>query len=389
MNIIQLIQLSLPLFGKRKEDYLFLTQYCNKKELQKIKKILKFNDYQLTKQAYPITIIPNTSIPQLHKRRITTEYADFISSVNKHIKQKFLVEMFKDFATKAPSIIPALIAPNILGLEAIKRACALELFAKERAHILLLGDPGTGKTDIIRATSELHPIGTFGLGSGTSGVGLSVSVVGKEPHKGLLPLADEGICAVDELNLMEEKDRAALYNAMEKGFVSYSKKDINVQFDARVRVIATANPKGDCFVGKSIDILKKQIPFDPALLTRFHLVFMIRKPNLDRFEDISRHIVRGKKTTLTKLDKEFIQEYVTHAEQLDVAMPQEFEEKIAKWSRLIKEKEKEFLVEISPRTIVGVIRLAQANARMSLRTEVTGEDLKTSMDLMQLSFEVS
>ena len=62
----------------------------------------------------------------------------------------------------------------------VKLACAIQLFSEEKTHILLLGDPGTGKTDIIRSTSELHPKTSFGLGSGTSGAGLGVTYKGNE-----------------------------------------------------------------------------------------------------------------------------------------------------------------------------------------------------------------
>ena len=74
-------------------------------------------------------------------------------------------------------------------------------------------------------------------------------VKGKEVTKGLLPQADQGIAAIDELNLLKSADMGNLYNSMEKGFVRYDKGSNHIQLESRVRVLATANPKGDKFTG--------------------------------------------------------------------------------------------------------------------------------------------
>src|SRR3989344_442334 len=188
--------------------------------------------------------------------------------MNIKIKNKVDHILFSQFAPFAFQKISSLVAPDIHGNDHLKEAATIILFSDESLHLLLLGDPGTGKTDIIRGAAELHPKHSFGLGSGTSGAGLVVSAKGNEIIPGLLPLADGGICAIDELNLMKEESRAGLYNAMEKGFVSYDKGGNHYQFDARARVLATANPKEDKFTGKTVKELKEEIPFDSALLTR-------------------------------------------------------------------------------------------------------------------------
>jgi replicative DNA helicase Mcm len=184
--------------------------------------------------------------------------------------------VFHDFASQAEEKIFSLIAPNIIGLDEVKKAGLIQLFAKDKVHILLLGDPATGKTDILRSIADLAPISSYGLGSGASKAGLTVAVIGKDIAKGLLPMADNGIACIDELNLLKTADRAGLFNAMEKGFITYDKADSHLKIDARIKVFATANPEGERFVGRTIDVIKKQIPFDPALLSRFHLIFLIR-----------------------------------------------------------------------------------------------------------------
>ncbi|NJL43742.1 MAG: hypothetical protein HC945_00235 [Nitrosarchaeum sp.] len=292
---------------------------------------------------------------------------------------------FQAFSQQAPATLKILIAPGIVGMDEIKEAAALQLFAKEPIHILLLGDPGTGKTEILRAIEDLAPVASFGLGSGTSGAGLAVTVKGKEVSKGLLPLADNGICCIDELNLMKHQDMASLYNAMEKGFITYNKGSDKLRFDARVRVLATANPKGDRFVGNTPDTIQKQLPFESALLSRFHLAFIVRKPTSQEFVQITRSIVTRERKAIKKTDAAFLKRYVANAESLDVEFSKAYEPAIVGFIEDIAKDEKDFITDVSPRLVIGIIRLAKACARMRLSATVDKTDIKTALRLLKSS----
>jgi replicative DNA helicase Mcm len=228
-------------------------------------------------------------------------------------------------------------------------------------------------------------VSAFGLGSGTTGVGLVATVKGKEVSKGLLAQADNGLCAIDELNLMKDDNRAGLYNAMEKGFVTYSKGGSHLRFDARVNVIATANPRGDKFIGEDIKGMKKQLPFDSALLTRFHLVFLIRKPDVKQFAEISRKIARGEKKNIADADIAFAKAYVDHAKKISVKFPRELEDELVSFAEKLKMNEKRYVTEISPRVVVGLMNLAKASARFELRDTVEQKDLDRVMKLVETS----
>ena len=291
--------------------------------------------------------------------------------VVKHEKEK----LFEDFANNAEEKILGLIAPHIVGLKDVKKAGLIQLFAKEKVHILLLGDPATGKTDILRSISEFAPISSFGLGSGASKAGLTLTVLGKEVVKGLLPLADKGIACIDELNLLRSIDRAGLLNAMEKGFVTYDKGNTHIRLDARIKVFATANPGGDRFVGKSIDILKKQVPFDLALLSRFHLVFLIRRPGTKEFLEITDKIIKGEDSDISENNKQFVREYAEYVLKKDVEFDKNLSPLIQGFVEDVKKDEKQFLVEISPRIVIGIMNMARAVARMKLKEKVEREDI--------------
>jgi DNA replicative helicase MCM subunit Mcm2 (Cdc46/Mcm family) len=262
------------------------------------------------------------------------------------------------------------------------------LFAKDKVHILLLGDPATGKTDILRSISELAPISSYGLGSGASKAGLTMVMFGKEIVKGLLPLADNGIACIDELNLLRTADRGGLFNAMEKGFVTYDKSNEHIKLDARVKVFATANPEGERFVGRTIDVLRKQVPFDSALLTRFHLVFLIRKPGTKEFMQITSNIISGDKFHVNENDKKFVREYVKYALTQESELDKSLSPLIQGFVEDVKKDEPEFLVEISPRTVIGIMNMAKAAARMKLKYKVEKEDLIKILKIFNASLYI-
>jgi len=377
-RIIDLVRSIRPLSQDEKR-LMSMVQGVETQDMSELKSLLKQRKVELLENTLNISpqIDQDRSYIQVKSRLAENELEEYAQRLNERIKEKTMAEMHRRFASKALETIPKFIGMNIVGLGEVKLAAAVQLFARcdEPVHVLLLGDPGTGKTDILRSSSGLHPISSFGLGSGTSGVGLTVTVKGSEVHKGLLPLADKGICAIDELNLMEDKDRASLYNAMEKGFLTYDKAGKHYKFDARVRVIATANPKGDRFAGWTLETLKKQMPFDAALLSRFHLVFMIRKPDIKQFVEISRRIVRSDSKKNATGDEKYIQEYVSYAEKLDVELPPTLEHEIVDFVAQVKQNEKNYLIEVSPRIVLGFVRLAKAVARMQLRQKVTSDDI--------------
>jgi len=308
--------------------------------------------------------------------------------LNNKISSKITGQKFRLFSEKVWDVLPKLISPEIVGMDDVKKAAALQLFSTERFHILLLGDPGTGKTEILRSACELSPVSSFGLGSGTSGAGLSVTIVGKEVHPGLLPMADKGLCCIDELNLMKKDDRASLYNAMEKGFVTYDKASHHYRFDARIKVLATANPKGDEFTGDSISDFKKSLPFDPALLSRFHVVFFVRKPRIDEFIAIAEQIVEGTQKMFQEQDNDFIKNYIAAAEKINVEFDPRFKNEIKIFAGDVRIHEDELLINVTPRIVVGIMRLAMACARMELKNKVEKEDIRRAIAVFEASLKV-
>ena len=387
MGFKDILMRARPLMGKEKNlvnQIEELLPYKDAKDVRKYKKQFKI---AFTEAKLGTSIAMNPSFPQIIAKDQSVE--QFAEETNAKIREAVHRKLFEDFSKEAWEMLPDLIAPHIVGMDTIKQATILQLFATEPVHLLLLGDPGTGKTDILRSASQIAPISAFGLGSGTSGVGLVATVKGKEIRKGLLPQADGGLCAIDELNLMKEDNRAGLYNAMEKGFVTYNKGGNHYRFDARVKVIATANPRGDKFIGDDLKGLKKQLPFDSALLTRFHLLFIVRKPSLKQFSAISRTIARGEKKEAKESDIAFAKSYAEYANKISVKMPKDLEDDIVAFAEKLKSNEKRYVVEISPRIIVGLMNLAKASARLELRDTVMQQDLERVIQVVEASLAIA
>ncbi|MHA2231557.1 MAG: ATP-binding protein, partial [Candidatus Hodarchaeales archaeon] len=181
------------------------------------------------------------------------------------------------------------IAPSIHGYEVVKEAIACLLFGgagKETpdgmrirgdVNILMVGDPGTGKSQILKNISSLAPRGLYTSGRGSSAAGLTAAVM-RDPDSGemsleagALVLADEGIAAIDEFDKMRSEDRSAIHEALEQHTVSIAKAGIVATLNARAAVLAAANPREGRWDPWKEPAYNINLP--PTLLSRFDLIF--------------------------------------------------------------------------------------------------------------------
>lgn len=367
----------LPLSKADKERLELVKELFSESELKEMKELLKSHKARFSEEDFSTTaaLLKDSKYTVFRSNSVNSKIKERAELFDRRISHFSKEQVFKAFSAVAEEKILSLIAPNIIGLDEVKRAGLYQLFASEKVHILLLGDPSTGKTVILRSIAELAPISSFGLGSGSSKAGLTVTFSGKEMIKGILPLADNGIACIDELNLMQNPDRAGLLNAMEKGFITYDKGNNHIQLNARAKVFASANPEGDRFIGRTIDVLKKQIPFEPALLSRFHLVFLIRRPSTDEFLKITDKIIKEGETHIDEHDRDFVKAYAAYALSREVLFDKSLSSLIQGFVADVKNDEDKFIIEITPRMVMGIMNMAKARARLHLREKVEKEDI--------------
>ncbi|CCE64227.1 hypothetical protein TPHA_0H00160 [Tetrapisispora phaffii CBS 4417] len=184
------------------------------------------------------------------------------------------------------------IAPSIYGHRDIKTAVACSLFGgvpknvngkhsiRGDINVLLLGDPGTAKSQILKYVEKTANRAVFATGQGASAVGLTASVR-KDPitkewtlEGGALVLADKGVCLIDEFDKMNDQDRTSIHEAMEQQSISISKAGIVTTLQARCSIIAAANPNGGRY--NSTLPLAQNVTLTEPILSRFDILCVVR-----------------------------------------------------------------------------------------------------------------
>jgi len=301
------------------------------------------------------------------------------------------------------------IAPSIYGYEKIKEALLLQLMGgvqKERQdgiitrgdmHVLLVGDPGCGKSQLLKRVGKVAPKGRYVSGKGVSGAGLTASVVKDEFLKGwsleagALVLASNGICCIDEMDKMSQEDRGAMHEALEQQTVSISKANIQATLLARTTVLAAANPKFGRF--DPYDILAKQIDLPPTLINRFDLIFPIKDlPDKNKDEEMASHILNlhiSPNFEEPEINTKLLRKYVAYARQkIKPILTKGAEEEIRNYYVEMRNKDnaEEGAVKsipISARQLEALVRLAEASARVRLDNKVTKKDAVRAINLLQ------
>ncbi len=356
----------------------------------------------------------------LEKRKSKTEliFSKFVDVVS-------VVKMQKEFEeieiseedeeeilrlAKSPNIeerIIESIAPDIYGYKEIKWAVALQLFGgtkgkktksgtllRDDIHILLVGDPGLAKTRFLIGAIKIAPKSMYVSGKSVSGVGLTaaaekdeISGGGWTLKAGALVLASGGICAIDEFDKIEEEERAALHEVMESGTVSIAKAGIVARFRAKTAILAAANPKFGRFqTNRSI---ASQFNIPPSLLSRFDLIFpIIDVLDVEKDEVLAEHILslHMEKETKKKevIDASLLRKYIAYARKnVRPILSKEAAEKIKEfYVELRKIGQQTGSVPITPRYLEGLVRLAEANAKMRLSNVAGERDAEAAINLM-------
>ena len=344
------------------------------------------------------------------------------------------------------------IAPSVMAasnvMQFVKRSLVLQLFggvsrrnsdltrSRGEIHILLMGDPGVAKSQLLSYMSSLSPRGKYTSGGGTSSAGLTAAVVrdafgdGRFAiEAGVLPLSDRGLAAVDEFDKISSEDRGSMHAAMEQGFVHIAKGGLTASLPARCAVLAAANPKKGRFTTNENDSVMyyfDQTGLPLPLASRFDIIWFLRDEiNIVLDEMIASHIldVRTEGISETELESgfsfdpfdeddsiikvshnqehfsnAFLRKYIAYAKlNIHPELDGDAKALILDYYTLERQKFRRGsafnpntpgtgnpeadakVVPITPRSLEALIRISEAHARMHLRDTATSDDAKVAI----------
>ena len=300
------------------------------------------------------------------------------------------------------------IAPSIYGYEHIKESIMYLLFGgvgktlpditiRGELNALLVGDPGTAKSQLLQYVSRIAPRGLYTSGRGTTAAGLTAAVIrekggGMSLEAGALVLADKGIACIDEMDKMRPEDRVAIHEAMEQHTVSVAKGGIVATLNARTAILAAANPSLGRY--EPHRTVAENISLPVTILSRFDLIFVLRDvPNKETDSKMSEHILELHKKGLSPVEPpislDILRKYISYAKGIKPALTQEALLRLNDFylaMRSASESEGS-PVAITARQLESLVRIAEARTRSALRREVTAEDAEAAIAIMKKSLE--
>lgn len=281
-----------------------------------------------------------------------------------------------------------------------------------QSHILLIGDPGTGKSQFLRFAAALSPRSVLTTGTGSSTAGLTCAAVrdssagsnGNEfsLEAGALALADKGVCCIDEFGCMSKEDRTSIHEAMEQQTISVAKAGIICKLNARATVVAVMNPIGGIY--DETQSLERNSRLGSALLSRFDLIFvMMDQAECTRDENIADFLLQQSIIPGSGYDRpleiennfnddnanghwsmEKLRAYIaTVRDKFHPTLTQEASQLLENHYSLCRQSKTEKSLPITVRFLESLIRLSQAHARLMYRDTVLVEDAAAVILLME------
>eukprot|EP01025_Chloroclados_australasicus_P048079 TRINITY_DN5433_c0_g1_i2.p1 TRINITY_DN5433_c0_g1~~TRINITY_DN5433_c0_g1_i2.p1 ORF type:complete len:622 (+),score=80.83 TRINITY_DN5433_c0_g1_i2:253-1866(+) len=334
------------------------------------------------------------------------------------------IAQFQQFSKQADihQEIFGLIAPQIYGSDNIKKAIACLLFGGSRKvlpdgtsrrgdiNVLLLGDPSTAKSQLLKFAANTAPVAVYTSGKGSSAAGLTASVMRDSQTRefylqgGAMVLADNGVVCIDEFDKMSPEDRVAIHEAMEQQTISIAKAGITTMLRSRTSILAAANPPSGRY--DDLKTAEENIDLATTILSRFDLIFIVKdERNKERDELIARHVLQLHQKSGVEdqsqfnMDEEnqdganFLKRYIQYAKStchpvLSEEAAELLNSEYVRVRSQFRQKRSEGssgAIPITVRQLEAWVRISESLARMALQEEATIEHVRKAMELFQAS----
>jgi replicative DNA helicase Mcm len=316
--------------------------------------------------------------------------------------------------SKKPDIYEKLIssfAAHVYGHEVIKESILLLIVGSVNKklddgsarrgdiNILLVGDPGTAKSEMLKFAAKIAPRGLYTSGRGSTAAGLTAAVIRDKSgimmlEAGAVVLGDQGLVCIDEFDKIKAEDRSALHEVMEQQTCSVAKGGIVATLNARTSILSAANPMyGKYDPYKNIT---ENVNLPIPLLTRFDIIYVIRDiPEKEKDSKIAGHILEihkdFQKTSQTvAINIDLLSKYLAFAKLVvEPELTREAVSIIRDYYMKMRNVDSDSMITVTPRQLEGLIRLSTARARLLLKEKVEKEDAERSIFLVQRMLETA
>ncbi len=359
-----------------------------------------------------------------HDSQSKPYFTPFIEAISVNVSQKMLEEVvitredeekIRELASD-PWIVQKIvlsIAPSLYGMWSEKESIAYLLFGgvpkytpdgtriRGDIHVLLVGDPGTGKSQILQSAVKLAPRGVYTSGKGSTAAGLTAAVLRDTTtgewylEAGALVIADGGIAAIDEIDKMREEDRSAIHEAMEQQTVSIAKAGIVASLNSRTSVLAAGNPKFGRY-DESLSI-PENLNLPPPIVSRFDLIWLLKdKPNEKKDRALAEYVLNVHSDVdkfTPPVNPDLLKKYISYARRyVKPRISREAAKLIEEFYVNMRKKALEIEramesggtppIPITTRQLEALIRLTEAHARLKLKQVADEEDAEAAIRLM-------